>query len=144
MTANRATLVIRFESGNLFILAVIRGLESSKQAQQILDSGPVIQIQDGSIYISRPNCELVPLFEEENHSDECGKWLDGADRSSLDDFLDAVLGVPDFLALGPVDYEFEPVWYSISEYSFDDKGQLKDLVASRSGCIGIPALSLRL
>lgn len=66
-----------------------------------------------------------------------GRWVDGSDRRSLDDFLDSILNIPDFIKCRPIDHQFKLYWFSITEWARDESGGL-ELNASTSGYIDRP------
>ncbi len=63
---------MRFEATDLFIQAVLENITSFQEAQQILDSGPTIKIQNEWLYLSCPGRKLIALCDCEDSDDECG------------------------------------------------------------------------
>jgi hypothetical protein len=111
-----ASLILRFEAGHLFIQFDPICLDSVEQAESILASSPMILIRDSLIYLDCPHFATFLHSVGETLFDECGHWAEGADKEELEDYLDALITVPELLAYGIKAEGFKLAWFSIQEY----------------------------
>jgi len=127
-----ASVVLRFEAGDLFIQAVVNGFKSMNDAQEFISLGPRITVENDWLYVRCPIGNTLALYRDEDTADECGRWIKGADQNSLDDFLESLLSIPEFLQHVPVTTDFVLNWFAITEWSLDEKGRPSKLLDSTS------------
>jgi hypothetical protein len=128
----RADLVLRFGANDLFIQYALTDFESLEQAQRFIADGPSVAINNG-VYLRCPDGRLRELYGEEDTADECGRWIEGANRDSLDDWLSSLLNVEEFLRWNPQAHSFKLYWFGIAEWSLHGNGHPSQLVRSTSG-----------
>lgn len=136
----RATLTVHFEGKRLFVLAHVGGLGSLQEAEQLVRSGLWLGFGEDAVAIRTHSAALRELSSYEG--DDFGCWPDGADRNSLDAYIESLIPVRNFVALLPGDGDLRAVWWSIVECEIDADGRFAATTARRSGYIGKTGIDL--
>ena len=124
----RAALTVEFQASRLFVIAHADDLRSFTEGEEVLAGGMSLSFGGDEAWLCAGDRRLRRLSFRDG--DDFGQWPDGADRSSQDDRLAAMVSLPDFLDALADDGDLRLTWWSITESEVEEDGRHRRVVRS--------------
>lgn len=131
------SLGLYFEGAALFTYGHVHGLRSRAEVDAILATALTLAVEGEEIGL-KSNGTILRCVSGQDDGDEFGRWPEGANRGSEDDYRQALIGYAEFLAALPHDPSLRPLRWTVAEYEIDENGHMIDVIGGEAGEFGKP------